>query len=88
MMAAETGVAFDLKALPKLAALHANFKADPNLASYFASDAFTKYAVNNAMYANYNGAQYEGPFGPTTRTDVSFADAKPAERSSGIELVP
>ena len=72
-MCTETGVAFELEtAFPKLAALHRTMKADPKLAKYFASDPYTKYAVNNAMYANYNGAHYKGPYGPTIRVEVTL----------------
>merc|ERR1719409_2270165 len=54
-MCAETGVPFDLKAYPKLSTLHIRVKNTPELAAYFKSDMNAKYAVNNAMYANWCG---------------------------------
>jgi len=77
IMCAEEGVAFDLaKTYPKLKALHAKMRAEPTLAAYFASDAYGKFAMNNAMYANFVGKGFgSGPFGPTTRTDVAPAGA-------------
>jgi len=77
IMCTETGVAFDLaKSYPKLKALHAKMRAEPSLAAYFASDAYAKFAMNNAMYAVFVGKAYgDGPFGPTTRTDIKHAAA-------------
>jgi len=72
MMCTDEGVAFELNKYPKLAALHAKVKADPALAGYFASDQYAKFAVNNAMYANYNGKHFDGKFGGTLRYDVTF----------------
>ena len=55
----------------KLSALHRAMKADPALATYFASDFYCKYAVNNAMYSWFCGAGYgKGPFGPTVEEAV------------------
>jgi len=68
-MCKEMGVVFDLGAYPKLAGLHATVMSDPELATYFASPFYTKYAFNNAMYANFVGSGYEaagGKFGPST----------------------
>jgi hypothetical protein len=62
---------FDLKAsYPKLFKLHTIVKGLAPLKEYFASPAYATYAVNNAMYTNYSGSGYTGPFGPTTRTDI------------------
>lgn len=40
---------------PKLMALHAALRAAPTLASYFESDMYTKWPVNNPMAANWKG---------------------------------
>jgi len=67
MMMAEGGLDFDWKKFPKLFALRNTIKADPALATYFKSDAYCKYAVNNPGFTHFNGAGYgDGPFGPTT----------------------
>merc|ERR1719238_1033873 len=80
-MCAEMGLPLELaKSFPKLAALHTKIKAEPLLARYFKADCFTKYAMNNAMYANWSGKQFKGPFGPTTRTDVKLAEAPKADK--------
>jgi len=50
---------------PKLMALRAAFKAEPTLASYYASDMYAKYAINNPMATFFTGAQFDGTFGPT-----------------------
>ena len=72
-MCAEMGITFYLEiAYPKLSALHAAFKAEPALASYFASDNY-KWSLNNPNFANYCGKAYgTGPYGPTIRRDVTF----------------
>jgi len=72
LMCADTGVALDMSAYPKLSVLHAKVRGDPALRGYFASDAYNKYAVNNPAYTNYKGKYYVEPFGPTLRFDVTF----------------
>merc|ERR1712228_417115 len=73
IMCAETDdVEFEASAYPKLMALHASFKAEPKLASYFASDAYCKYAMNNPLYTHFSGSGFgEGPFGPTVSEEIT-----------------
>ena len=62
------GLAFDVSKFPKLKALHATMKAEPALASYFASDMYAKWAVNNPMATHFTGNAYTKAytaFGPT-----------------------
>ena len=68
LMSTETGLAFDVSKFPKLKALHATMKAEPALASYFASDMYAKWAVNNPMATHFTGNAYTKAytaFGPT-----------------------
>ena len=85
-LAAESSLVFDLNgSYPKLAALHAKLKAEPALASYFASDAYCTFAVNNPQYANYVGSGYgSGPFGPTIRREVTLGGGKGGGKGKGF----
>jgi len=44
-----------LDSFPKLKAMHAAMKALPELAKYFSSDPYLKYAQNNGLYAHFTG---------------------------------
>lgn len=65
LMCAETKLPFDTSRYPKLLGLHAAMKAEPKLASYFASDFYLKWAVNNPSYCLFAGPGFSGVFGPT-----------------------
>ena len=71
-MCEQAGVAFDVSPFPKLKALHGAMRSDPALATYFASDMYKRYAVNNPMAAFFCGTGYgDGPFGGTVEEQVA-----------------
>ena len=60
---------------PKLEALYVKMKRDPALSSYFASDCYRKYAMNNPGYTHFTGEQFDGNFGMTVATPREFGAA-------------
>ena len=66
-MCCEMGIAaFDFKQFPKLMTLYKAFRAEPKLASYFASECFAKYAFNNPTYSFFLGPGFDGVESNTT----------------------
>lgn len=62
-IAASLGDESTLAAFPKLQALHAAMKADPKLASYFASDQYAKWAQNNGLLTHFTGQGADFEYG-------------------------
>jgi len=60
-----------LDAFPKLKALHAAMKAEPALATYFASDCYLKWAQNNGLYTHFTGQGADFEYGPTVEETVT-----------------
>eukprot|EP00446_Apocalathium_sp_SHHI-4_P046501 CAMPEP_0177409354 /NCGR_PEP_ID=MMETSP0368-20130122/64202_1 /TAXON_ID=447022 ORGANISM="Scrippsiella hangoei-like, Strain SHHI-4" /NCGR_SAMPLE_ID=MMETSP0368 /ASSEMBLY_ACC=CAM_ASM_000363 /LENGTH=310 /DNA_ID=CAMNT_0018878123 /DNA_START=26 /DNA_END=955 /DNA_ORIENTATION=+ len=54
-----------LDSFPKLKALHAAMKAEPTLASYFASDCYVKWAQNNGLFTHFTGQGADFEYGPS-----------------------
>jgi len=77
-MCEQTNTAFDFAKFPKLSALHKAIKEDPALASYFASEPYTKYPFNNPCPWMKQGTYFvgkgygEGPYGDTDAKQVVF----------------
>jgi len=66
------GMPNPMEGLPKLAALHAAFKADPKLAKYFESDCYKKWAQNNGLFTHYTGQGDDFVYGDTLTEKVTF----------------
>jgi len=54
-----------LESFPKLKTLHAAMKAEPTLASYFASDCYVKWAQNNGLFTHFTGQGADFVYGPS-----------------------
>jgi glutathione S-transferase len=61
-----------LDAFPKMKGIHAAMKADPNLAKYFASDCYVKFAHNNGLYTHQTGQGDDFEYGATIREQITF----------------
>jgi len=71
-IALSIGMASPLEAFPKLKVLHTRMKEDPALAKYFASDAYAKWAQNNALFTHFTGQGDGFVYGPTVTEEVTF----------------
>jgi len=70
IMSAEMAIPLDFSAFPKLVALHAALKSEPTLAAYFASDCYSKYAMNNPMPPTHFAGKAFTTFGPTVAEEI------------------
>ena len=61
-----------LESFPKLKALHTAIKADPALAKYFASDSYSKWAQNNALFTHFTGHGDDFVYGPSVEEAITF----------------
>lgn len=62
VMAETLKVPFNATVFPKLMTLHATMKAEPALATYFASNLYS-YAFNNALFTHFKGPLFSGDYG-------------------------
>lgn len=61
-----------LDSYPKLQAMHVAMQALPEMASYFASDCYLKWAHNNGLLTHFTGQGEDFVYGPTVREEVKF----------------
>lgn len=57
---------------PKLKALHKAMKELPELATYFQSDSYVKFAQNNGLFTHFTGFGADFEYGPTVTENVTF----------------